>query len=98
MEFASKFGQFYVVRQRMPINIDITTTRIDHTNELKYYFKTTIVITVSNEFILSKQTVLLYDSLMGSIVNPMIVIFLIYHSTSCITLKNQKIPRLKFES
>ena len=52
----------------------------------------------SNEFILSKQTVLLYDSLKGSIVNPMIVIFLTYPLTSCITLKNQKIPKLKSES
>ena len=49
-----------------------------------------LVITVSNEFILSKQTVLLYDSLMGSIVNPVIDIFLTYPLTSCITLKIRK--------
>ena len=57
-----------------------------------------LVITVSNVFILSNLTVLLYDSFKGSIVNPVIVIFLTYPSTSCITLKNQKISKLKSES
>ena len=57
-----------------------------------------LVITVSNVFILSNLTVLLYDSFKGSIVNPVIVIFSTYPSTSCITLKNQKIPKLKSES
>ena len=58
-----------------------------------------LVITVrSNVFILSNLTVLLYDSFKGGIVNPVIVIFLTYPSTSCITPKNQKIPKLKSES
>ena len=60
-----------------------------------------LVITVSNVayvFILSNWTVLLYDSFKGSIVNPVIIIFLTYPLTSCITLKNQKIPKLKSES
>ena len=60
-----------------------------------------LVITVSNVayvFILSNWTVLLYDSFKGSIVNPVIVILLTYPLTSCITLKNQKISKLKSES
>lgn len=57
-----------------------------------------LVITVSNVayvFILSNWTVLFYDSFKGSIVNPVIIIFFTYPLTSCITLKNQKIPKIE---